>query len=74
MLHKHLKPSRILGLVAGVGLLGTAALLALPGMPDSAVPKVLGRHLPALNTAIPQLGGDLIGEMPLYASMLWIDW
>jgi hypothetical protein len=74
MLHKHLKPSRILGLVAGVGLLGTAVLLALPGTPDSAVPGVLGRHLPALNTAIPQLDGDLIGETPLYASMLWIDW
>ena len=34
----------------------------------------LGRHLPALSTAIPQLGGTIIGEMPLYASMLWIDW
>ena len=74
MLHKHLKPSRILGLVAGVTLLGTAALLAPPGTLDSAAPKVPGRHLPALNTAIPQLGGDLIGEMPLYASMLWTDW
>ena len=65
MLHKHLKPSRILGLVAGVALLGTAALLALPGMPDSAVPKVLGRHLPALSTAIPQLDDTIIRETPL---------
>ena len=71
MLHKHLKPSRILVLVAGVGLLGTAVLLALPGTPDSAAPKVLGRHLPPLNTAIPQSGGTIIREMPLYASMLW---